>query len=235
MTSRTNARRGVRDAMIELENQMKSAPLTLRFFIAQVVLLGEGRVGKTSLLVRFVQSTFDESQAPTVRASYLTKTVRLESDARATLNVWDTAGQERFHALGPIYYRDADAAIVVYDITDADSFERAKAWVKELRRIAGAEISIAVCANKSDLERARRVSNDDGEAYAKGIGASFHSTSAKTDKGVEQAFMSVARALDMKRGKSPVPAGSSGVLRSRSLKIAAEEETKPKGTFGDCC
>ena len=199
-----------------------------------MVLLGEGRVGKTSLLVRFVSNAFDESQAPTVRATYLSKTLRLENDARATLNVWDTAGQERFHALGPIYYRDADAAVLVYDITDADSFARAKAWVKELRRIAGGEISLAVCANKSDLEKSRKVSTEEGETYARSIGASFHSTSAKTDKGVEQAFMSVARALDAKREKMPAGAAKRNE-RQRSLKIA-EEETKPSGgVFGDCC
>ena len=123
----------------------------------QVVLLGEGRVGKTSLLLRYVKDSFSDSQAPTVQATYLSKTVKLENDARVTLNVWDTAGQERFHALGPIYYRDADAAVLVYDITDADSFARVKTWVKELRQIAGGEISLAVCANKSDLERSRSV------------------------------------------------------------------------------
>jgi len=140
---------------------------------AQVVLLGEGRVGKTSLLLRYVENTFSETQTPTVQATYLSKRVALENDGAATLNVWDTAGQERFHALGPIYYRDADAAVLVYDITDSDSFDRVKSWVKELRQIAGNEISLAVCANKSDLERARKVSQSDGEAYAKSIGAAF--------------------------------------------------------------
>merc|ERR1712159_478318 len=193
----------------------------------KVVLLGEGRVGKTSLLLRYVKDSFSDSQAPTVQATYLSKTVKLENDARVTLNVWDTAGQERFHALGPIYYRDADAAVLVYDITDADSL----AWVKELRQIAGGEISLAVCANKSDLERSRSVSTSDGGAYAKSIGASFFSASAKAGKGVEQVFASVAKALDAKRGAST--SGAKGVGRSRSLKIAREEETKPKS--GDCC
>ena len=68
-----------------------------------MVLLGEGRVGKTSLLLRYVKDSFSDSQAPTVQATYLSKTVKLENDARVTLNVWDTAGQERFHALGPIF------------------------------------------------------------------------------------------------------------------------------------
>ena len=208
-------------------------------------------MGKTSLLVRYVQKTFSDSQEPTVSATYLTKKVRLVgeegssgiggggSDGRmCELNVWDTAGQERFHALGPIYYRDADAAVLVYDITDADSFARVKSWVKELRSIAGGDTTLCVCANKIDLERARAVSTADGEAYAKSIGADFFSTSAKADKGVEQAFMSVARALDTKRENAAHAKGGRDSLtsvsgaRGRSLKIA-QEEAPPKG--GECC
>ena len=120
--------------------------------------------------------------------------------------------------------------MLVYDITDADSFARVKTWVKELRQIAGGEISLAVCANKSDLERSRSVSTSDGEAYAKSIGASFFSASAKAGKGVEQVFASVAKVLDAKRGAST--SGVKGVGRSRSWKIA-REETKPKS--GDSC
>ena len=234
------ARRTTRlSARIPIEIEPIASRLTraLDALDAQVVLLGEGRVGKTSLLLRYVENTFSETQTPTVQATYLSKRVALENGGAATLNVWDTAGQERFHALGPIYYRDADAAVLVYDITDSDSFDRVKSWVKELRQIAGSEISLAVCANKSDLERARKVSQSDGETYAKSIGAAFFSTSAKADKGVAQAFMSVATALDAKRGKSAAGGGgagtkTSGVGRSRSLKIA-EEEMKPRG--GDCC
>merc|ERR1712159_529982 len=100
----------------------------------KVVLLGEGRVGKTSLLLRYVKDSFSDSQAPTVQAPYLSKPVKLENDSRVTLNVWDTAGQERFHALGPIYYRDADGALLVYDITWKESLDRVKKWVGELRK-----------------------------------------------------------------------------------------------------
>lgn len=198
--------------------------------------MGEGRVGKTSLLLRYVQNTFSESQSPTVQATYLSKTVKTDSDAQARLNVWDTAGQERFHALGPIYYRDADAAVLVYDVTDVDSFARVKSWVKELRQIAGGDIALCVCANKSDLERARTVADAEGEAYAKSIGAEFYSTSAKAGKGVEQAFVGVARALDAKRSKAVAAGLASGkkpqISRGRSLKIAEEE--KPKSSF-ECC
>lgn len=100
----------------------------------KVVLLGEGRVGKTSLVLRFCKGTFAEGQPPTIQASCLDKVLRI-GERSLHLVIWDTAGQERFHALGPIYYRDADAALLVFDITDSDSFGKVKTWVKELRKM----------------------------------------------------------------------------------------------------
>ena len=79
-------------------------------------------MGKTSLVLRFCRDTFTEGQAPTIQASCLERALRL-GDRNINLVIWDTAGQERFHALGPIYYRDADAALLVFDITDTDSFK----------------------------------------------------------------------------------------------------------------
>ena len=91
-----------------------------------------------------------------LQASFLNKKLNLRGK-RVNLSIWDTAGQERFHALGPIYYRDANGAILVYDITDADSFVKVKNWVKELRKMLGADINLAIAGNKVDLEKQRRV------------------------------------------------------------------------------
>ncbi len=131
---------------------------------------GEGRVGKTSILVRFIKGAFDEKSASTVAASYLDKNLVIDGTAVA-LSVWDTAGQERFHALGPLYYRDADAAIIVYDITHAESFTRAQNWVRELRKIVGKDICIAIAGNKIDLEKNRQVNHEEAVAWAKSVGA----------------------------------------------------------------
>ena len=88
-----------------------------------VVLLGEGRVGKTCLCLRYVQNSFSAEQESTIQATFLER--RLTIGRRSVvLNIWDTAGQERFHALGPIYYRDSHGALLVYDITDRDSFTK---------------------------------------------------------------------------------------------------------------
>ena len=96
------------------------------------------------------------------QASFLSKKLNIRGK-RITLNIWDTAGQERFHALGPIYYRDANGAVLVYDITDADSFTKVKNWVKELRKMLGNDISLAIAGNKIDMEKQRHVSHQQAE------------------------------------------------------------------------
>jgi Ras-related protein Rab-21 len=127
----------------------------------KVVLLGEGRVGKTSILLRYTKGEYSDRQVSTLQASYLDKRVTVGTTT-VNLSIWDTAGQERFHALGPIYYRDASGALLVYDITDAESFNKVKNWVKELKKIVGNDIIIVIAGNKIDLEKNRNV--DEAEA-----------------------------------------------------------------------
>jgi len=116
----------------------------------KLVLLGEAAVGKSSLVLRFVSNDFNDNTSPTIGAAFLTQKCRLENRI-VKFEIWDTAGQERFHSLAPMYYRNAAAAVVVYDITKAASLEKAKAWVKELQRQANPNIVIALVGNKLDL------------------------------------------------------------------------------------
>ncbi|KAL7977163.1 hypothetical protein Chor_009112 [Crotalus horridus] len=122
----------------------------------KLVLLGESAVGKSSLVLRFVKGQFHEYQESTIGAAFLTQTICLD-DTTVKFEIWDTAGQERYHSLAPMYYRGAQAAIVVYDITNMDTFVRAKNWVKELQRQASASIVIALAGNKADLASKRAV------------------------------------------------------------------------------
>ena len=154
----------------------------------KICLLGEGRVGKTSILLRYVKEMFDDRQASTLTASCFDKVVPLGGGDSARVSIWDTAGQERFHALGPLYYRDADGAVLVYDITDEASFLRVKEWVKELKKILGEDIFIAIAANKADMEKNRNVDAKEALAYAASVGATHHLTSAKMGTGVGEAF-----------------------------------------------
>lgn len=99
----------------------------------KLVLLGESAVGKSSLVLRFVKGQFHEYQESTIGAAFLTQTLSME-DSEVKFEIWDTAGQERYNSLAPMYYRGAQAAIVVYDILNQDSFQRAQTWVNELQR-----------------------------------------------------------------------------------------------------
>eukprot|EP00656_Telonema_subtile_P048313 TRINITY_DN571_c0_g1_i3.p1 TRINITY_DN571_c0_g1~~TRINITY_DN571_c0_g1_i3.p1 ORF type:complete len:137 (+),score=31.27 TRINITY_DN571_c0_g1_i3:365-775(+) len=113
------------------------------------------------------------------------------NDYTVKFEIWDTAGQERYHSLAPMYYRGAAAAVVVYDITNADSFQRAKSWVKELQRQGSPNIVIALAGNKFDLAPKRKVDTEEAKEYAKDNGLFFMETSAKTATNVEELFKAI--------------------------------------------
>lgn len=160
----------------------------------KLVLLGETSVGKSSLVIRFVKGQFHEYQESTIGAAFLTQTV-VVGDYTVKFEIWDTAGQERYHSLAPMYYRGAAAAIVVYDITSAASFNRAKTWVKELQRQGSQDVVIALAGNKLDRENERAVSADEAKKYSEENGLSFIETSAKTNINVRELFLAIARKL----------------------------------------
>ena len=118
----------------------------------KVVLLGATAVGKTSIFNRIHTNNYIEDNVTTMAAVYGPKTIEVpEFNCKVKINLWDTAGQERFHALGPIYYRDAEGALLVYDTTDADSFAKVKTWVKELRKMVGSDIVLCIAGIPSNI------------------------------------------------------------------------------------
>jgi len=160
----------------------------------KLVLLGDTSVGKSCLVVRFVRDEFFEFQEPTIGAAFLTQTVALD-DATVKFEIWDTAGQERYRSLAPMYYRGAAAAIVVYDISNPDSFAGAKSWVKELQRRGDPNVVIALAGNKADLESRRKVEFEEANAYAEENGILHLETSAKNASNVKALFVEIAKTL----------------------------------------
>nr|PNR51158.1 hypothetical protein PHYPA_010344 [Physcomitrium patens] len=197
-----------------------------------LVLLGDGRVGKTSLALRYINNVFFEKQMATIQASYLTK--RLSVDGQdVNICIWDTTGQERFHGLGPFYYRDADAALLVYDLLDKDSFDRVKSWVRELKKMASKTIVLAIAGNKSDMDQSRHVNMHDA-VYSESIGASHFVASAKLNTGIEEAFLDQARRVIQQR----VAVGSEnnkGVARRRSIVIVDKPIAAITPSTSECC
>jgi len=165
-----------------------------KIFQYKLVLLGESSVGKSSLVLRFVKGQFLDFQESTIGAAFLTQTVCL-NDTTVKFEIWDTAGQERYHSLAPMYYRGAQAAIVVFDITNAESFDKAKAWVGELQRQGSPNIVIALAGNKCDLANKRCVATASAQAYADENGCLFMETSAKSNTNVTELFVAIAKKL----------------------------------------
>lgn len=168
-------------------------------------------MGKTSLVLRYMEDKFNTEHLSTLQASFVTKKVTLPDESRAQLNIWDTAGQERFHALGPIYYRGSDGALLVYDITDQDSFLKVKSWVRELKQMRGSEIELVIVGNKTDLEDQRTVSYETAMRYAQTVGAQYVETSAKENESVTELFELLTQMMVARRGCSQQQNESNGL------------------------
>lgn len=148
----------------------------------------------------------------------MTSTVPLD-DFTVKFEIWDTAGQERYHSLAPMYYRGAQAAIVVYDITQVETFGKARQWIKELERQGDPGVLICLVGNKTDLEGKRQVSREEAQIYAKENGHSFMETSAKTGNHVMDVFRLLAERLPK---NAPQRSRQGGVDLSTSANLSTD-------------
>ncbi|KAF9976255.1 hypothetical protein BGZ73_008897 [Actinomortierella ambigua] len=160
----------------------------------KLVFLGEQSVGKTSLITRFMYDTFDNTYQATIGIDFLSKTMYLE-DRTVRLQLWDTAGQERFRSLIPSYIRDSSVAVVVYDITNRNSFMNTAKWIDDVRAERGMDVIIVLVGNKTDLNEKRQVTAEEGEKKAKEFNIMFIETSAKAGHNVKTLFRKIAQAL----------------------------------------
>ncbi|XP_034941796.1 ras-related protein RABF2b [Chelonus insularis] len=166
----------------------------MKIIEGKLVVLGSQGVGKTSMITRYAGKLFDQHISPTIGASFFTCNINI-NDARIKLQVWDTAGQERFRSMAPMYYRKANAALIVFDITQYNTFTAVKSWVTELQRNVEDAMVLVVVGNKHDLDDQRRVDSDDALKYATLIGATYFETSALHDEGIEKVFSTIAHGI----------------------------------------
>jgi Ras-related protein Rab-6A len=160
----------------------------------KVVFLGDQGVGKTSIITRFMYSSFEKSYQATVGIDFLSKTMRLQ-DKIVRLQLWDTAGQERFRSLIPSYVRDSSVAVVVYDVTKMSTFLNVSNWIESVRNERGHDCIIMVVGNKIDLTDLREVSVESAEHFAASHSAMFIECSAKVGSNVDALFSKFAASL----------------------------------------
>ncbi|CAB07356.1 Ras-related protein Rab-2A [Caenorhabditis elegans] len=187
------------------------------------VIIGDGGVGKSNLLLRFTDELFDPIHTTTLGVEFGYKDLQIDK-YKVRLRVWDTCGQENFRSIIRAYYRNALGALLVYDITCRKSFVHLEQWLSDLRQHGHPEMVIMLIGNKSDLKAVRDVTTEEGEAFAKKNGLTFMETSAKANKHVEKAFVNTAHEIykklklgvieddDVKKKKIGI------ILRSRSGK-----------------
>ena len=161
----------------------------------KVVLLGESGVGKTSIIAQFTTGNFDPDVVTSLSAQYVSKTVEYDNLQKAIkFDLWDTAGQEKYRALAKIFYKDAKVIMLVYDITNAKSFEELKSyWYEMIKQNADSDAIIAIVANKNDLYDSQQVKDEEAREFARSVKAIFQSTSAKSDSGITSLFDNVGQ------------------------------------------
>ncbi|KAJ3228621.1 hypothetical protein HDU81_006034 [Chytriomyces hyalinus] len=166
----------------------------------KLLMIGDSGTGKSSLLLRFTDDAWlqPDEVAATIGVDFKVKSMDID-DKKYKLTIWDTAGQERFRTLTSSYYRGAQGVIMVYDVTQRESFEHLSTWFNELETYSSNPLVVKmIVGNKVDKETgesARQVSRKEGEAFAKRMGTLFIEASAKTRAGVKDAFVEVVRKI----------------------------------------
>ncbi len=161
---------------------------------AKIVLLGDVSVGKTSIASRYCKNSFNDHHINTIGGAYQQQKVVLNNGAMVKLHIWDTSGQERFRAMTNLYYRDAQVAILTYDITNESSFNSIEFWIKELRyKVENENMILCLVGNKCDVNiNERKIMTNKGKNYANENNMIFYETSAKTGEGVKDLFVTIA-------------------------------------------
>jgi len=195
--------------------------------VFKLVVVGDQGVGKSSLLLNFLDGSFDRGQATTIGVDLKIKTIRLHGKT-IKLQIWDTAGQERFRNIIPSYYRGAHGCIVVYDTTDADSFDKVRQWLHEIERQADASVSKLIVGNKCDLTSQRAVPVETAEEFASSLSIQLLETSAKNATNVEAAFIAMATLIKERVATAPAH-------RTEGIKLGQRREVQVAVNAGGCC
>ncbi|PAV60041.1 hypothetical protein WR25_18068 [Diploscapter pachys] len=198
-------------------------------YLFKLLLIGDSGVGKTCVLFRFSDDSFNNSFISTIGIDFKIRTIELDGK-KIKLQIWDTAGQERFRTITTAYYRGAMGIMLVYDITNEKSFDNIKNWIRNIEEHASQDVERMIIGNKCDIEERRQVSRERGQQLAIEYGTKFMETSAKANLNVEEAFFTLARDIKAKFERSQ---GMSGAPTSGRVNVGAGSGHKKTSFFSN--
>jgi len=192
-------------------------------YLLKILIIGDTGCGKSCLLVRFTDDTFNENFISTIGVDFKIRTLKVDGKV-VKLQIWDSAGQERFRNITSSYYRGAHGIIVVYDITDSSSFDHVAMWLKEIEKFAADNVSTIVVGNKSDMAEKRAVETERASDFCQRIGMPFLETSAKNSTNVEEAFLTMSRVIKDKVVSGTLPLAQPLVKKPLNLNATPVNE-----------
>jgi len=199
-------------------------------YLVKLLLIGDGGVGKSSLLTKFAHNTFSTSMQPTVGMDFKVKMLEL-GGRRVKLQVWDTAGQERFHTITQQYYRNAMGVILVYDVENEDSFNNIRRWAAQVAAHGAEDTNLMLLGNKADTDSSKRiVDTARGAALAAEYNMPFMETSAKSGVNVEEAFVALADSVRLRLQSRD--STSSSAPATNSFGLTPGQQAPRKGCCG---
>ena len=197
----------------------------------KLIFLGDQGVGKSCILNRFLNDSFTEDYQATIGLDFQSKNIQIENQDIHLL-LYDTAGQEKFRSLIPMYTRDANIILLVYDITNRDSFNHLPEWLKDLTNINLDEVILAVVANKIDLADKRYITLEEGKKFAEEHNFVFQEISAKTGSGFSDLFY---KNLFEKIRTKFRPSGQQPASEINDIKFNIEQDTNKTEKKRKCC
>ncbi len=159
--------------------------------IYKLLIIGDAGVGKTGIMNRYIYNNFNSQSKPTMGVEFGTKKTKINNTI-IRAQIWDTAGQEKYRSITSAYYRGAKAAIVVYDVTNKDSFNNIEKWINEIKATGDKDMIIVICGNKIDLDEQRIVSMEEAKEKAANNKLILIETSAKTNENIDKVFDNIS-------------------------------------------
>ena len=190
----------------------------------KIIVIGDSGVGKSCLTTQAVRNNFEEFYTATVGFEFLTFNMRINNNV-LKLQIWDTCGQEVYKSLISNFYRNSSLALILYAINNKESFQHAETWLNDLKNQANPNVKVFLVGNKSDLEKDRKVTFEQGKEFANQYGMKFFETSAKESTNVQEAFVTMTKEIIKETSEKKINMEQNKNIKVDNMKNAASINT----------